>query len=108
MNLQKLHDAIIEKAKIRGTVEGYKETHHILPRSMGGGDEVDNLIDLTAKEHFVIHHLLAKIHGGPMAQAFGMMCLAKMQRPIKEIMLFRLGYMNKLGYLSLNKERASL
>lgn len=77
MNLQKLHDAIIEKAKTRGTVEGYKETHHILPRSMGGGDEVDNLIELTAKEHFVIHHLLAKIHGGPMAQAFGMMCLAK-------------------------------
>ena len=45
---------------------GYTETHHITPRALGGGDDEDNLVELTAREHFVAHLLLAKIHGGAM------------------------------------------
>jgi hypothetical protein len=29
---------------------------------MGGGDEPDNLVDLTPEEHYVAHQLLVKIH----------------------------------------------
>ena len=47
-------------------VEGYSEKHHIMPRSLGGGDEAENLVRLTPKAHFLAHRLLAKIHGGPM------------------------------------------
>ena len=36
----------------------YHETHHIVPRCMGGGDEKENLIDLFAKEHYEAHRLL--------------------------------------------------
>ena len=39
---------------------GYFENHHIIPRSFGGSDDKDNLVLLTAKEHFICHFLLAK------------------------------------------------
>lgn len=37
----------------------YHERHHIIPKSMGGGNEQENLIDLFAREHFEAHRLLA-------------------------------------------------
>jgi hypothetical protein len=42
----------------------YKELHHIIPRSMGGTDEKDNLTYLTAREHFICHWLLVKMTEG--------------------------------------------
>lgn len=45
-------------------VYGYTECHHILPKSLGGNDEGDNLIYLTAEDHIHAHILLGKIHGG--------------------------------------------
>lgn len=40
----------------------YCERHHIIPKSEGGLDEPDNLVNLTAREHYVAHLLLAKIY----------------------------------------------
>ena len=40
----------------------YCEKHHIIPRSEGGKDEPDNLVNLTAREHFVANRLLAHIY----------------------------------------------
>lgn len=40
---------------------GYVEKHHIIPKCIGGTDERLNLVFLTAKEHFVCHHLLTKM-----------------------------------------------
>jgi len=51
------HDSIIEKAKNRN-LTGYKEIHHIIPKSLGGTNHQSNLIALTAKEHYIIHMLL--------------------------------------------------
>lgn len=51
---------IITKAKQRQIFEGY-EVHHIIPRSLGGNDEPENLVKLTFKEHLTVHHLLTKI-----------------------------------------------
>lgn len=42
----------------------YFETHHIIPRCIGGTDVNENLILLTGKEHYIAHLLLWKIHGG--------------------------------------------
>ena len=39
----------------------YYEEHHINPRCMGGVDEVENLVLLTAREHFLAHWCLVKI-----------------------------------------------
>ena len=61
MNYERIYNQIIERAKNRILV-GYKETHHIIPRCMGGTNEKDNLVDLTAREHFMCHLLLTRIH----------------------------------------------
>lgn len=74
------HDNIVSKAKSR-TLEGYKEVHHIVPRCMGGTDSKDNLVSLTAKEHFIVHMLLCKFTTGIAKQkmyfAFNAMCSYK-------------------------------
>lgn len=60
----KWYYAIINNAQTRQPIKGYGEVHHIVPRSMKGSDEPDNLVKLTAKEHFVTHHLLTKMTTG--------------------------------------------
>ena len=63
------YQRLIAKAKARVCPNGYVERHHVLPRALGGSDDSSNLVALTAREHFVAHVLLAKIHGGIMWQA---------------------------------------
>jgi hypothetical protein len=55
---------IIQNAKSQQRIkskETYYEKHHILPRSLGGLDNTNNLILLTAREHFICHYLLCKM-----------------------------------------------
>jgi len=40
----------------------YFENHHITPKCLGGGDGSENLILLTAREHYIAHWLLSKLH----------------------------------------------
>ena len=63
MNYQKIYNQLIERAQNR-VLDGYCEKHHIIPKSMDGKDISNNLVNLTAREHFIAHYLLAKIHGG--------------------------------------------
>jgi len=72
MNYQKIYNSIINNANDRLN-EGYTEKHHILPKCLGGDDNSNNLIRLTAREHFICHLLLAKIHGGKLVHAAHMM-----------------------------------
>jgi hypothetical protein len=55
------YTAITSKAKNR-QLNGYSESHHIIPKSLGGTDILDNLVNLTAREHFICHWLLTKIY----------------------------------------------
>ena len=61
MNYQKIYNQIIERAKNR-QLEGYKEKHHILPKCLGGDNKKENLVELTAREHFLCHMLLCEIY----------------------------------------------
>lgn len=61
MNYITHYDRLIERARSR-TLEDYCERHHIIPKCMGGDNSPENLVDLTAEEHFVAHLLLIKIH----------------------------------------------
>lgn len=54
---------IVDRARCR-TIDGYAEKHHVVPQSLGGSNDKDNLVDLTAKEHFICHWLLTKIYTG--------------------------------------------
>ena len=62
MNYQKVYDSLVMKAKLREPLQCYSETHHIIPRSLGGEDTPENLVVVTAREHFILHCLLTKIH----------------------------------------------
>jgi hypothetical protein len=59
----RIYNNIIERARSR-TISDYTENHHIIPRSLGGSDNKDNLVALTACEHFICHRLLTKITRG--------------------------------------------
>lgn len=61
MNYERIYNQIVDRAKTR-QLEGYKERHHIIPRCMGGTDDTDNLVDLTAREHYIVHLLLSNIY----------------------------------------------
>lgn len=65
MNYQKIHNQLIERGKIRNLTDRkktYFETHHIIPKCMNGSDDDSNLVNLTAREHFLIHWLLHRIY----------------------------------------------
>jgi hypothetical protein len=61
MNYQKIYNSLIQN-RINNEPEGYSEKHHIVPRCLGGSDDDDNLVRLTAKEHYMAHRLLCKIY----------------------------------------------
>lgn len=48
------------------------EEHHIIPRSMGGTDEKENLVKLTPKEHYICHLCLMKFTQG--SDYYKMLC----------------------------------
>ena len=55
------YDKIIDHYKHNPPEKNY-EIHHIIPRSLGGDNKPENLVKLSMKAHFVIHHLLTKIY----------------------------------------------
>lgn len=61
MNYIKAYFQIITKAAGREYSILY-DRHHIIPRGLGGPDNITNLIYLTPKEHMLAHHLLAKAY----------------------------------------------
>lgn len=76
----KWYYAIIYKSKSHN--DTYNELHHIIPRSLGGGDSSINIVKLTAREHFVCHWLLSKMLEGQnkekMIYALRLMCKRKL------------------------------
>lgn len=61
MNYTKIYESLVNKAKER-QLTVYTERHHIIPRCIGGTDNIDNIIRLTPEEHYVAHQLLIKIY----------------------------------------------
>jgi hypothetical protein len=70
MNYLSIYNIIVEKAlaedrrkrKTNDPRYVYYERHHIVPGCIGGLNNKENLVLLTAREHFVIHQLLVKIY----------------------------------------------
>ena len=72
MNHRKIYESIIENAKSKNRKKLkknhpnyiYYENHHILPVCLSGNNEKNNLVLLTAREHFICHKLLTYIYKG--------------------------------------------
>lgn len=78
MDYKEHYNRLIARGLSR-TFDGYTERHHILPRCLGGTDEPQNLVRLTAEEHYVAHQLLIRIHPNShkLVNATMMMCAAR-------------------------------
>ena len=61
MDYSRQYNLIINKAKER-VLEEYSETHHIIPKCLGGTNENTNLVELTPREHLICHRLLVKMY----------------------------------------------
>ena len=70
MNYQKIYDALVQKRRENPLDKKiqYCESHHIIPRSLGGTDELENIVNFTAREHYVAHKILVKVY----LQQYGM------------------------------------
>lgn len=64
MDYKRIYDQLIQKRRDNPITrkEQYVECHHIMPKSEGGNDDESNLVNLTAREHYVAHLLLARIY----------------------------------------------
>jgi hypothetical protein len=70
MNHYQIYNAIIQNSKIKNRKKInknennylYYENHHIIPRCLSGSDDKENLVLLTAKEHYICHKLLTYIY----------------------------------------------
>jgi hypothetical protein len=61
----KWYYSIVDRAKSRtlsSTI--YTETHHIIPKSLNGNNNKNNLVKLTGKEHAICHLLLIRMTEG--------------------------------------------
>lgn len=57
----------------------YGEVHHIIPKSEGGDNSNENLVRLSAREHYIAHLLLAKIY-----KDRNMYCAINMMRRVSD------------------------
>lgn len=55
---------IVEYARQNVNRDGYHEKHHIIPKSLGGSNNLDNIVKLSPKEHYICHLLLTKMVEG--------------------------------------------
>ena len=63
MTYSAVYCALIERRRQQPLQDDvYGEVHHIIPKSEGGDDSKENLVCLSAREHYVAHLLLAKIY----------------------------------------------
>ena len=58
----------------------YYEQHHIIPKCFDGLDIAENLVLLTAREHFVVHWLLTKMVGSTRQKEQMLNALGKMMQ----------------------------
>lgn len=91
---------LIHKAKSRkleNTI--YKESHHIIPKSLGGDDSPNNLVELTLREHYIAHLLLSKMYGGEAARkmyyALWIMLLQEKKKGSRIFEMYRQKYIDE-------------
>lgn len=60
---KKIYFNIISNAnnQYRSKKNLYYERHHIIPKSLGGDNSSENIVLLTAREHYICHKLLIRI-----------------------------------------------
>lgn len=112
MNYKRIYDNLISSRKKLNREKGkgiYYEKHHILPKCLGGKDEKENLVLLTAKEHFVSHLLLTKITTGnernKMIQALWLLSRSKQNKPKKIVSARQYSYIKEIAIAAIKENK---
>jgi hypothetical protein len=67
MNYEKIYHSLIQsrlQLNRKFSVGCGLEKHHIIPKSLGGSNNKNNIIVLTPREHCIAHILLSKMYSG--------------------------------------------
>ena len=88
MNYALQYQKLCDRGQIRQPEDGiYYEKHHILPKCLGGTNDKTNITLITAREHFIAHMLLFKMHQHSttrvrvkLAAAISRMCWSQKER----------------------------
>jgi hypothetical protein len=117
MDYKKLYNQLILKAKSENRSRSklvYYEQHHIIPKCLGGNNDHTNLVLLTAREHFICHWILARIHSSnnKIIHAFNAMCNLRNDRQDRYVPSSRVykecrEYINRLGISAETKNKIS-
>ena len=78
MNYLNIYNSIIQKALQENRVKGqecYYETHHIVPRCLGGSNSRSNLVNLKSREHFICHMLLCEMYPDSKELGYALWCM---------------------------------
>ena len=71
MDYKKHYTQLIQSRINRTPINGeYYEAHHIVPKCWGGTNKKQNLILLTAREHYIAHWLLYRMRPHSQSSAF--------------------------------------
>ena len=73
MDYKKNYENLIKTRLNRKKKKGvYYEKHHIIPKCWGGSNKKENIINLTAREHYIAHWLLYRMrpHSNGVSFAF--------------------------------------
>jgi hypothetical protein len=107
MDYKKHYELLINSRKERIIIDGeYYEKHHIVPKSMGGGDDPNNLIYLTAREHFIAHWLLWRIYRNEkMAFAFYAMTYMGKNQTIKSSRIYEESKLARREFIIKNNKK---
>lgn len=103
--------SLVEKARNRKfPKDQYKERHHIIPQSLGGTNDKDNLVWLTGREHALCHWALLKMTEGEnrakMSYAFnGMNAENEFQQRYRSRIITRAYERNRIEHAKIHSER---
>jgi hypothetical protein len=77
----KWYYSIIEKRKNFPYTEEYAEGHHIIPKSLGGSNEKDNIVKMSAREHFLCHMFLFRMTEGKnkIKMSYAIRCMTRLE-----------------------------
>lgn len=107
MNYALIYSSLVSRARSRDMIDGYFETHHIIPRCIGGTDEQNNLVKLTPEEHRVAHLLLVKIYPGNLKLIYAANMMTNRTKNNKEFGWVRRKFADLDSKLKLGKSRTA-
>lgn len=94
MDYKKHYDVLVDRAKNR-ILSGYFERHHIIPRCLGGTNDAENVVSLTAEEHFVAHQLLVKMYPKNIRLLWALSAMTHSTRNMSRVGNKRYGWLRK-------------